>query len=141
MTETRCDIIIDFFDKNALNIGHISFHLSEDDKSKRSNRFHAKNKSKYYTFKLNKTNKQEFIKYTPNSSINPLLKISIDCAIKVLNQYFNPNSVLYLGKYPPGSEKIWHICRAPTISKLNRTIKTRVPNTRKVYSSSSLKGA
>jgi hypothetical protein len=101
----NCHIYINFY-KNNIKIGHVSLHIesknhSLSNKAKKYGRFHAaKNiNPNYYTFKLNKNNKNIFITYNKSKYIHNEFKYILDTVLLVLNEYFNPSSSLSLNNY------------------------------------------
>jgi hypothetical protein len=97
------NIYINFF-KNNEQIGHISFHLSKNNKNMKNNalrkgRLHAtnnKNKNRYFPIRV------DIMSNTMTMTINsPLvmsndLSICVNTTLNIINDYLNPQSNLYL---------------------------------------------
>jgi hypothetical protein len=141
-----CDIFIEFIDFNDKRIGHLSFHITSENKGiKRENgRFHAKNNKKHfvYTLKFQKfkraKNFNEYLIMYFNSKINSSeFENCLKTTLTILNEYFNPDSKLYLKhKMTKLSEQPKpHPCLEIIEEQMTSKFKTRLKNTRKVHPS------
>ena len=145
---THCDIYIIFFDLKGDRIGHISLHITSDNKdisnaSAKNGRFHAKNnknRNYKYTFKFNKVKDSFILLYIDREITTKIRKEFEDClnvTLTILNEYFDPNSKYYLKhrltKYDDNHKP--HKCLLKIENKMKTAFKTRLKNTRKVHHS------
>ena len=102
---SKCkDLYITFFDNNNIDIGHITFHLSKDNKSlpnssRRKGRFHIvnRNKQKYHTLRVN-CNNNDIMSLRVNSPLkmNSELEYCVGIVLPIINSYLstdNPHSL------------------------------------------------
>jgi hypothetical protein len=142
-----CDTYIHFYEINTgKQIGHISFHLDKLNKqlnyySLQKGRFHVvnnRNRNRYYTLKINRTNDNSIIMYVKsNLTMKDNLSECTTVTLNILNDYFNPNSNLYLQyrltKY--GNKN--HICIDKIYERVNKKGKSYLSNTRSKSKSTS----
>lgn len=141
--KTFCDIYINFFDLKGEKIGHISFHITTENKNiKRENgRFHAKNNKKPFTYTLKfqkfkrAKNFNEYLIMYFNSKIDSSeFEKCLNTTLTILNEYFNPDSKLYLKhKMTKLSEDDSHDCLKKIEKQMTSKFKTRLQKTRSVH--------
>jgi hypothetical protein len=141
---TYCDIYIEFFDLKRYKIGHVSFHITSENKGiKRENgRFHAKNNKKPFTYTLKfqkfkrAKNFNEYLIMYFNSKINSNeFENCLKTTLTILNEYFNPDSKLYLKhKMTELSEQLkLHPCLEKIENQMKSKFKTKLQKTRSVH--------
>jgi len=136
-TSGVCSIYITFKDIYTKNdIGHISFHLTVDKKTKYGTkntlgRFHAinnKDSNRKHTLKMNRVNNSLRMSVVPYPGIlNNKFKECIDTALSVLNEYFNPGSDIFLSNTLTKYSSQTHPCSTiiqRTLEKHKRPLKT-----------------
>lgn len=127
-----CSIYINFLNTNEKQIGHLSFHFSKNNSNSTIGRSHPKNNintQRRYTLRFNTKQNIFHISLSKYGSIiNPDLQKCFNTGIDVFNEYFNPNSSLFLGIRLFPNEK--HSCYDYIIHQMKST-KTPILNTRK----------
>ena len=98
---SKCkDLYITFFDNNNIDIGHITFHLSKDNKSLKNNsrrkgRLHIvnRNKQKYHTLGVN-CNNNDIITISVNSplKVNSELEYCLGILLPIINSYLSTDT-------------------------------------------------
>jgi hypothetical protein len=93
------NVYIHFFDNNQKDIGHISFHLSKENKnlsnnSRRKGRLHIvnRNKQKYHTLRVNTKNNSMILSVNSPLKMNEELEYGVSIVLPIINSYLDINS-------------------------------------------------
>jgi hypothetical protein len=135
-----CDIFINFKEINTgKQIGHISFHLDKQNKNMKQHslekgRFHVinnRNRNRYYTLKINKTNDNSIIMYVKsNLTMKDNLSECTTVTLNILNDYFNPKSNLYLKYHLTNYANKDHLCIDKIYERVDKKGKSYLSSTR-----------
>lgn len=133
--EFKCSLYINYFDTQGTKLGHITFHFSPKNSTKKKSiigRMHPKNNrnnQRKYTLRFNDTNDTIRISLSKHCSVmHPRLKECFNKSIDVINDYFSKDSDLFLGKPLFSNKK--HPCFYYIVKQMEKT-KTPILNTRK----------
>jgi hypothetical protein len=147
LDENVCDIFINFIEINTgKQIGHISFHLDKQNKNMKQHslekgRFHVvnnRNRNRYYTLKINRTNDNSIIMYVKsNLTMKNNLSECTTVTLNILNEYFNPKSNLYLKHHITKYANKDHICIDNIYNRIYKIGKNYLSSTRSKSKSTS----
>jgi hypothetical protein len=139
-----CDLYIEFFDLNEKRIGHVSFHIEPENKNinPENGRFHGKNNKKHFTytlkfqkFKRAKNFNDYLIMYFNSKIHSSEFEECLKTTLTILNEYFNPDSKLYLKHKMTKISNETHACFEKIEKQMSSKFKTTLKNTRKIHPS------